>query len=85
VADEGGGMSWPWLVETSDGRVRHFPTFEAAERWARKAVAKSGSERFAIDADIFGPDERTSLRRQRASVRLDGCDRVWTDLREPAA
>jgi hypothetical protein len=63
----------PWQVTTSDGRLRHFGMFEWAERWARKYVAESANERFAVSAEIVGPGKS-------ASVRLDGCNRVWTDF-----
>jgi hypothetical protein len=62
-----------WEVLTSDGVRRKFRSFEEAERFARQRVAASAAERFAIVADISGPGEL-------ASVRLDGCGRVWTDF-----
>ena len=70
-------MSAPVLVweVTADAQWRRFRTFEEAERFARKMVAASGAERFAISAEITGPGES-------ATVRLDGANRVWTDFHE---
>jgi hypothetical protein len=66
-----------WEVTNSDGVWRKFRSFEEAEGFARQRVAASAAERFAIAADISGPGEW-------ASVRLDGCGRVWTDFGVPA-
>ena len=64
-----------WEVTSCDGGLwRRFRTFEEAERFARKIVAASASDEFATSADIDGPNG------QHASVRLDGNNRVWTDL-----
>lgn len=65
----------PWWVSTTDAEERHFATFERAERWARRKVADSARDEYSIRADIHGPE-------CRAEVRLDGCDRVWTDFVE---
>jgi hypothetical protein len=66
-------MKRPWRVST-DTACRRFPTFVTAERWARHEVAKSARNEFSIRAAIHGPG-------CDAEVRLDGCDRVWTDIK----
>ena len=63
----------PWSV-TTDNKARWFATFADAERWARREVAASARNEFSIRADIHGPG-------RDAEVRLDGCDRVWTDIK----
>jgi hypothetical protein len=52
---------------------RKFYSFEAAERWARKAVATLDDRGFSVPASIEHGGEI-------ATVRLSGDGRVWTDL-----
>jgi hypothetical protein len=65
-----------WEVYPDKGPWRRFRSFEEAERFARRIVAASGADRFAISAEICGPGEC-------ASVRLDGNNRVWTEFPGP--
>lgn len=65
----------PFLVTSDGGHSRSFRTFAAAEKYARAIVAASAADRFAVAADIWGPEE--------ASIRLDPLGRVWTDLGPP--
>jgi hypothetical protein len=67
-------MKYRFSVWLDDRAPRWFPTFEAAERYARRAVAASASDTFAIRADI------SEVFHTVATVRLDGADRVWTDM-----
>ena len=68
-------MKYAVHVMTSDGKLRYFPTFEAAERWSRRFVAESGKSEFSERAVIYS--EEACL----AEVCLDGADRVWTDMK----
>jgi hypothetical protein len=53
---------------------RRFYSFEAAERWARRAVATVNDGGFSEPASIYNGLEV-------AEVRLSGDGRVWTDHR----
>jgi hypothetical protein len=55
---------------------RRFYSFEAAERWARKAVATVNERGFAEPASIYN-----GCRGEVAEVRLSGDGRIWTDLK----
>lgn len=69
----------PYAVLTDQGGdYRHFRTFESAERWARKVVFDSRKDRFAERATIY------LNAMPWAEVRMDGAERVWTDLKEYA-
>ena len=58
-----------WSVEE-----RRFRSFDAAERWARQKVRQLDSRGFAERATILRNFQEVAV------VRLDGADRVWTDL-----
>lgn len=62
----------PWTV-TTETQQCSFATFAAAETWARRRVADSARDEFAIRASIHGPGIS-------AWVSLDGSNRVWTDI-----
>jgi hypothetical protein len=66
-------MADVWEV-WDDINCRKFRSFAAAERHAHRRVAASASERFAISVEI------TLNMHTVASVRLDGLNRVWTDV-----
>ena len=60
-----------FCARTSNGWITWFPTFDAAETYARKlAIGSSGAVPIAI----------TRGDRHLAAVRRDALDRVWTDL-----
>ena len=67
-------MTYRWSVWREDGRRASFPTFEAAERYARAYVAASAANEYASTAAIH--DGMCVV----AEVRLDGANRVWTDI-----
>ena len=71
-------MTYRWSVWRDDGRRAWFPTFEAAERYARAYVAQSAADKFSRRAEIH--DGMGSVARSVAEVRLDGANRVWTDI-----
>lgn len=62
-------------AKSGHGKERYFPTFEAAERWARWYVAESAQSEFPEWVAIYEGGQ------PRACVRLDGAERVWTDMR----
>jgi len=61
----------PWTVWTGESS-RSFPTFRRAEAYARGKIAAAGK----------GSVEVTFKLHNVATVRIDGCNRVWTDLRD---
>jgi hypothetical protein len=63
------------VVPSGVGPWPSFPTFEAAERYARRIVAASARNEYAIHANIEGPGPS-------ATVVLDGNNRVWTEFTE---
>ena len=59
-----------WKDDIYDG----FPSFERAERFARKRVAEVDARGFSESAEILEGMKTV------ATVRMDGCGRVWTDI-----
>jgi hypothetical protein len=66
------------LNARGDDKFRTFRSFKAAERYARGYVAASAAGRFAVSVEI------TRDLHPVASVRLDGLNRVWTDVVDTA-
>ena len=67
-------MTWQWKVWLDDCHVRHFPTLQAAERYAHRYVACTDERGFARRAAIHHNF------RHVADVRLDAAGHVWTDV-----
>lgn len=66
-------MKWPvgaprYLTRDTDMNVRYFPTFGAAERYAKRHVEHGN------------PIEITRGFHTIANVKLDALDRVWVDV-----
>ncbi len=65
---------WEWEVWRDDGRIRYFPTFEAAEKYARSCVAVLDDRGFARPVTIHRNFHEV------AQVVMDGAGRLWTDV-----
>ncbi len=64
-----------WMVWLRDGdHGRPFPTFEEAERYARRYVATTDN---GDTASIWHADKTV------ARVSMDSAGRVWTDVLDP--
>lgn len=65
----------PWKVMDEMGRVRHFGTLRAAERYAHGYVAAAlRSEGFSERCEIYRNGLRVGM------VRMDNLGRTWTDV-----
>ncbi len=65
---------WEWEVWRDDCRIRYFPTFEEAEKYARSYVAVPDDRGFARPVTIHRNFHTV------ANVSMDGAGRVWTDV-----
>lgn len=64
-----------YCAKSDNGKLRYFPSFEAAEKWAHFYVAQSRHDDFPQSVVLYDAGDTV------AWVRLDGAERVWTDMR----
>lgn len=74
-----------YCAKSDNGKLRYFPSFEAAEKWAHFYVAQSRHDDFPQSVVLYDAGDRACNEERSdvvvAWVRLDGADRVWTDMR----